>query len=177
VRTTNTNASFVLGMLLILGMLTFSAYAQDCTKKLTSSKDSSHFDINQDGTITDIDTGLTWQRCVVGQTWNGLTCEGQAKQVVWQDAMKQSVPTGQSNADKHWRLPKLNELAGIVDIHCQSPRINLDLFPATEAKPFWTTNNTPTGADEAYTLSFGREGVQRTSKAEKHYVRLVSGRE
>jgi hypothetical protein len=83
----------------------------------------------------------------------------------------------QQDKNKKRRLPKLNELAGIVDIRCKSPRIDLSLFPKTLSQPFWTTNNAPGSTDEAYTLSFGAKGVARTPKTEKHYVRLVHGRD
>ena len=32
--------------------------------------------INNDGTVTDPTTGLTWMRCAMGQSWNGTTCTG-----------------------------------------------------------------------------------------------------
>lgn len=36
---------------------------------------TSDFIDNQNGTVTQKTTGLIWQRCSIGQTWNGSTCD------------------------------------------------------------------------------------------------------
>ena len=163
---------------LMYGLIAFSSVAQECDDARAAATDSSRFDVNDDGTVTDIDTGLTWQRCAIGQQWNCSNCTGKASLLTWDEAIHLPVSVNHKPGnDKIWRLPKINELAGFVDIRCKSPRIDLDLFPKTSAKPFWTTNNVSGSQEKAYTLSFGREGVSRTPKSEKHYVRLVHGRD
>ncbi|MCI0505073.1 MAG: DUF1566 domain-containing protein [Gammaproteobacteria bacterium] len=162
----------------LLWPVAYSGAAQECDNSRKSTADSSRFDINADGTITDIETGLTWQRCAMGQQWNGTTCTGEAALFTWEDAVHAAGSNDHKpDNGKNWRLPRINELAAIVDIRCRSPRINLSLFPKTAAKPFWTTNNVPGAQNAAYTLSFGAEGVARTPKTEKHCVRLVYGRD
>ena len=37
-----------------------------------------------------------------------------------------------------WRLPTLEELEGIVCEKCGRPMIDQEIFPATEAEPYWT---------------------------------------
>ncbi|HEY5603122.1 MAG TPA: DUF1566 domain-containing protein [Gammaproteobacteria bacterium] len=165
-------------VVIVLCSVPFYGVAQDCDNAKKSTTDSSRFDINADGTVTDIETGLTWQRCAMGQQWSGAACSGEATLFTWEEAVRssnQAIPN--VGNEKNWRLPRMNELAGIVDIRCKSPRINLSLFPNTAAKPFWTVNNVNGMQDAAYTLSFGAEGVARTPKSEKHYVRLVFGRD
>ena len=162
----------------VLCMLSFHVLAQQCDNSRGAMIDPGRFDVNDDGTVTDIETGLTWQRCAMGQQWNGSTCEGEAKLFTWDDAIHSAGPVNHKQGNsKNWRMPKLNELAGIVDIRCKAPRIDLSLFPNTLSQPFWTTNNAPGTQAEAYTLSFGAEGVSRTPKSEKHFVRLVRGRD
>jgi hypothetical protein len=151
--------------------------AQDCNIERPAARDSSRFDVNANGTVTDIESGLTWQRCPVGQQWINGACVGEAKLLTWGEALAMTKSASIKNAGvTSWRIPRLNEIAGIVDIRCKDPRIDLSIFPNTSAEPFWTANNTPAGKDEAYTLSFGQQGINRSAKSEKHYVRLVSGR-
>jgi hypothetical protein len=58
------------------------AGAGDCE----SATSTNRFDINNNGTITEIDTGLKWMRCAVGQQWDGTTCLGQAEAMSWREA-------------------------------------------------------------------------------------------
>lgn len=170
-------------VLLVLPLSSASVLAQNCNNTDVVLPDSSRFDINDDGTVTDIESGLTWQRCLIGQQWDGKTCVGDADLYTWQQAA--SVLQNSTNVTnrrlsgeaRRWRLPKIFELAAIVDLRCNSPRIDLAVFPGTAARPHWTINNVPDNWGLAYTLSFGNEGVARAHKSDKHYVRLVSGRE
>jgi len=70
---------------------------------------------NGDGTITDISTGLMWQKTSSsGKTWEGALayCEG--------------LNLG-SNTD--WRLPTIKELRSLVDYSRYNPAINTTYFP------------------------------------------------
>lgn len=119
------------------------------------------------GMWKDSATGLIWDRCVAGQTWNGTMCIGEGTRVLWDDAKRiaASVTTGGFH---DWRLPTLAELytirkcsngvstdeKAIVNIEpnqggpftvvrwcqlgSQSPTIDATVFPNTPAKDFWT---------------------------------------
>ena len=147
-----------------------TALAQDCTNKWGGNNE--HYFVNPDGTVTDIDSGLTWMRCAAGQQWNGATCTGAASLLTWDEASRQF--TGNNSP---WRLPRLTELASIVDMHCKAPRIDLGLFPATAPQAYWTVSKAPGNTNQVYTLSFGAEGVSQAHRTEKHFVRLVRGRD
>jgi hypothetical protein len=73
-----------------------------------------NFTENGDGsTVTDPRDGLIWQKCALGQTWNGSGCTGKAQKMSWWDAMraaKKNNALGQSD----WRLPTKNELTAIT---------------------------------------------------------------
>lgn len=58
--------------------------------------------------IGDLMTGLSWQRCALGQTWNGSTCAGKANRYSWFEA--------KAAADQipGWRLPTPEELQTLV---------------------------------------------------------------
>jgi len=137
------------------------------------------FDDNQDGTLTDTETGLTWMRCVLGQNWNGVACRGEANSYTWLAANEQVKLNNKHGGFAEygdWRLPRLPELAGIIERQCNNPRINLMLFPNTPAVPFWSAS-VKSGVDNiAYALSFGVEGVVLLNKESTNMVRLVRGR-
>ena len=141
-----------------LPLATLSA-ADDCRE---TNKTGDRFDLNEDGTVTDIESGLTWMRCLAGQVWNQNACRGTAERVSWSHALTYTTKFNELSgfAGQHdWRPPRLNELALLADRHCRTPRIDLAYFPATPAAGFWTTDSVPTQAGKYYALSFGREGV------------------
>lgn len=123
---------------------------------------------NNDGTITDTVTNLNWQRCSVGQTWTGETCEG----FVARFTLKRAMKLGKDG----WRLPTSAELRSLVyctntgfydsngsNNACTSdethrvPTINIVAFPNTPGVVFWTS----TTKDGYFGLSGSRVRFQR----------------
>jgi hypothetical protein len=128
------------------------------------------------GSIADRRLGLVWQRCALGQTWTDDTCTGTALALSWQEARQAAVHLNASGEEffDDWRLPRINELATIVERQCNDPRIDLRLFPGTPAAPFWSATPVPPGnLPSAYLLSFGADGVGHDDTAARHFVRLV----
>lgn len=155
-------------------------FSQDCNTSRPSSTPTDNYFINDDGTITDIESGLVWMRCAVGQTWNGKSCSGEPQTFTWRQAFKKEDVINQNGgyAGLHnWRLPALNEIAMIVERQCNSPRINLELFPATPSAAFWTANHKSGAIKRAFAMDFDREGLMILRQGEKLYLRLVSGRD
>lgn len=158
--------------------------------------------INNDGTVTDIHTKLTWQRCSVGQTWTGETCAGEASSFKWDDAMQL--------AKDGWRLPTVDELDTLVfcssgqrkpsvrlngryvretDGQCQGdysiPVINQLVFPNTNQPAFpnrptdysqsgfWSSSPDARNSAGAWLVDFGYGGVSYGFKSYGAQVRLV----
>jgi hypothetical protein len=155
------------------------AWSNTCdTSTRAASTPTENFTDNGDGTVTDKQSGLTWMRCAQGQTWSGGGCAGSAQRYTWPDALAMALnlnALGGHAQHADWRIPKLPELAGIVERQCRDPRINLALFPATPAAAFWSATSRRGEDDQALALSFGPEGVSAGSKEETHFVRLVRG--
>ena len=165
--------------LVLLLTLSNTSFAYECADHIRST-DMQRFDDNHDGTLTDIDSGLTWMRCALGQRWEGNTCLGQPERYTWQSALHAVRQFNQKNGYaeyKDWRMPRLPELAGIIERHCKEPRINLQLFPTTPATYFWAVDTKPKTYDQAYVMDFGSEGVTTLLKSDQALVRLVRGRQ
>lgn len=111
---------------------------------LISGGAQAHLIANPDGTVTDSHTGLIWDRCAWGQTWNGDTCTGEALTLDWHEALQASVA---ANAAAHagqsdWRVPDLRELESLLDLGRFDPAIDTAAFPNAPATPHWSA--TPT---------------------------------
>ena len=79
----------------------------------------SRFTQNEDGTITDNETGLTWSK------------ETLAKDVTYDDALKV--------LGEDWRLPTIKELFSLVDHTKESPAIDVEVFPDTKSDWYWSS--------------------------------------
>jgi hypothetical protein len=152
---------------------------QSCDTRLYPlSAPTDRFVDNHDGTVTDNSTHMMWMRCSMGQDWNGSACTKTPEAMAWQAAQDATLALNkQGGYAKHddWRLPRIPELAAIVERQCADPRINIAVFPDTPAAYYWTASNRrgKNNQDQAYMLSFGPEGVSGDHMGEKHYVRLV----
>jgi len=152
--------------------------AQSCDTSLYPlSTPSSRFEDHGDGTVTDRQSKLMWMRCSAGQTWAAGQCTGEAAGLSWEAAQAAAQATNQSGRFffKDWRVPQLPELASIAERQCKDPRINLEVFPGTPVAAYWTATSraAETAPTQAFTLSFGVEGVSYAAKAEMHDLRLV----
>ncbi len=130
------------------------AAAQAITKWLAGKRFELH-----GSEVKDLSTGLTWQRCLVGQTMSdGIQCEGNPELVRWDEA--NGLPMA------GWRLPTANELKTLVDARGTSwPRINLVAFPL-EKHPYyintWTSENAGRVLDYRYvTFAYGTDNPVR----------------
>lgn len=125
---------------------------------------TSRYDIN--GTeVLDKQTGLTWQRCSLGQAWqDGEGCTGQVQEFTWAEARKQ--------AGGAWRLPTRDELSSLVSMAC-TPSINPDAFPNLDPLRLWYWSGTQTDKDLAWMVQFGGGATFNGYQTAKNAVRLV----
>lgn len=94
---------------------------------LSPSTPSEEFSIVNDGNVVlHESTGLQWQRCSIGQSWDGSTCAGTSSKFTWQEALDVSASFGAG-----WRLPSIKELIRIVERCRRGPAINRNVFPNT----------------------------------------------
>lgn len=165
-----------LGILLLASLFTVTVQAeQNCRDNLEESTPTSRFIFNDNGTVTDKDTKITWMRCAMGQKWDGNTCTGKAQAYSWQEA-RDAVAELNSNTfgePTKWRLPFVPELASITERKCFEPRVNLTVFPATPSKAFWTGMEKKGDTEKAYAIDFGGGSVMPSKKNNAAYIRLM----
>ena len=113
-------------------------------------------------------TGLEWQRCAVGQSWDGSTCSGTSALFRWNDALEMA-----SSKDGGWRLPNVNELASIVEKCRNDPAINLVVFPNTSSSIFWTSSPAIENMFGAWYVLFSDGRDSFVGKNNSYRVRLV----
>ena len=66
------------------------AHAQICNLKIATSAPNNRYEIvaNSNGSeILDKQTKLIWQRCSIGQIWDGQSCIGTPTQLTWDKAL------------------------------------------------------------------------------------------
>lgn len=150
---------------------------QQCRPKVAISTPTSSFELHDDGTVTHKDTGLTWMRCAVGQSWDGKGCTGQQRMYTWAEAAAEVERLNQQGYAGHndWRYPLIPELASIAERKCSFPRVNETVFPDTPQVLFWSGMERRGIPEEAYALDFGGGEANPYAKTEKGALRPVRG--
>ncbi|SKA06322.1 Protein of unknown function [Trichlorobacter thiogenes] len=151
------------------------------------------FTDNGNGTITDNNTGLVWQKCSMGQ--NSTDCSGTAATYNWYqatgtydasyNASSVNVCGSLSLAGTGWRLPSKKELVGIVDysIPYPGPTIPQAIFPGTVSSSYWSSTTNAYNTSYAWHVYFLAGDVVFTIadedfdilKSNTYYVRCVRG--
>jgi hypothetical protein len=101
------------------------------------------------GEAFDTRTGLVWQRCSLGMTWDGKHgCVGQMMPLGLDEANTKAQEFG-----ANWRVPSGPELEGIIDRSCGGPVVDVNVFPDIRKDEdgeadYWTTS--PVGMANLY---------------------------
>ncbi len=148
--------------------------AQVCYSAVTQTTPDSRFVVNDDGTVSDSETGLMWQRCTFGQNYNNETdtCEGTSQQLNWGEALR-----GAENASyadySDWHVPNVKELASILEHRCVQPSINESVFLATKLQNYWSSTSGKERTDLAWVYQFDKGINSLHAKESDVYLRLV----
>lgn len=134
--------------------------------------------------VTDLATGLRWQRCSVGFVFNDnngsadittQTCDlptdtGEQTTWDWNQAIERAHQEGSG-----WRLPNIKELGSLVELGCNSPAINAEAFPNTvQSSPYWTSTPNATTDSTVWTVEFANGSHSVTDKRSVLPIRLVN---
>lgn len=135
----------------------------------TPSKD---FILHDNGLVTHMRTGLMWMRCSLGQQWDGASCQGEATELTWDEAMRAGndlVIDGM----KGWHLPSIGQLGTIAEPSCWGASINAEIFPNTPQDWYWTSTERGEAKNRALIVSFAHATHIGTAKIVSYRVRLV----
>jgi YVTN family beta-propeller protein/parallel beta-helix repeat protein len=131
---------------------------------------------NNNGTVTDNNTGLVWQKQDDGSGYNWFRASGTydaARNPGTIDVCGSLVLGGASD----WRLPTRKELMSLVDYAIQGPgpALNETYFPGAGQSSYWSITTATFAPDSAGVVDFGSGSLSLTSKASPAYVRCVRG--
>lgn len=160
-----------LGFVGCLFLGSVSSFAQTCNDFIQPVTPDDRFELSG-SEVTDLQTGLIWQRCSVGRQWNGKRCAGPELRYTWSAAL--ALTSG------NWRVPNLNELSSIVETACLNPAINPNIFPNLGSNyTYWSSSPyySPNGGYQAWSVGFSSGNDNMNLKSSHYYVRLVRDRQ
>ncbi len=160
------------------------AQAQVCQVAIPASAPDSRYQVNGNGTVTDLQTGLMWKQCAEGLS--GTSCStGTVKTFLWQQALQRpSVINTQGGFAGHtdWRLPNVKELESLREISCDAPAVNITVFPNTKLSIFVWSSSPYGSISNASNISWYVEFINGSSTSflrdsidSNFNVRLVRG--
>jgi phosphodiesterase/alkaline phosphatase D-like protein len=127
-----------------------------------SSRPVHHFTNNPDGTVTDQDTGLTWQQS-----------DG-AGAMSWESALQYAENLSLAgNTD--WHLPNIKELQSINDETKTNPSLDTNYFSGANSALHWSSTTVMNLTNRAWSVDFQLGLVSYTDKASNLYARCVRG--
>jgi hypothetical protein len=112
-----------------------------------------------DGTISDLTTGLIWQKSDDSATRT------------WESALDycETLSLGGST---NWRLPQVKELQSLVDTDRHHPATD-PVFAGTKSAIYWSSSTNKGAVSQAWYVTFDFGYVFYESKTAAHYVRCV----
>jgi hypothetical protein len=130
-----------------------------CVRRLRAQ--DSNFKNNGNGTVTDLATGLTWQRQDDNDTKD------------WNEAVEYCQTLDLAGGG--WRLPTIKELQSIVEYRVHGlPNIDAVAFPDTEPSLYWSaTIYAPPTPNSAWSVSFSDSEVVEATSVYPLHVRCV----
>ena len=128
-----------------------------------------------DGTVLHAPSRRLWQRCALGQAWDGASCTGTPDRLSWSAALAAAEAHEQAGFDD-WRLPNRKELASIIEDRCFLPAINVAVFPLAPGDVYWTASPLHDGLEQAWRVDFADGRIEAVATSSLHVVRLVRGK-
>ncbi|MEM7565198.1 MAG: DUF1566 domain-containing protein [Pseudomonadota bacterium] len=118
------------------------------------------------GIVRDLQTNLTWSRCLSGQV--SPTCFGIGAAMAWVDALNQAR-AAKVGSIENWRLPKIDELQAMARSACVSA-----VFPGLQGSVLWSASANIDYATDAWAYDFDRQQRIVKSRDSGQQVWLVS---
>ena len=127
-----------------------------------SSQPVHHFTNNLDGTVTDLDTGLTWQQAAG------------ASAASWESALQYAESLSLAGRSD-WRLPNIKELQSINDETRSNPSVDTNFFLGANSSRHWSSTTVMNLTNRAWNVDFQLGLVSYEDKLTSLFVRCVRG--
>jgi hypothetical protein len=115
----------------------------------------------QNGTVTDLGTGLMWQKAETGaMTWAEATIYCKNLRLAGHD---------------DWRLPNCIELQSIVDHSKRYPAIDTTIFPGAKPSNYWSSTTYALHWGIVWVVDFVDGSTGYGLKSSRFYLRAVRG--
>ncbi|TNC80903.1 MAG: adhesin [Oleiphilus sp.] len=154
---------------MFLVMHSLGAVAQICDRDtIVEDTPTERFLFVGDGLAIDIKTGLLWDRCIVGQSYDPEEDKCVGASIEFDSVADLLSVVDELNANSYlgyttWRVPNLKELGSIVERACVEPAINLDVFPSTSNVSFVSNTPARNGSDYEFRYINFRSGEEFSS--------------
>ena len=129
---------------------------------VTGTLPARRFTDNQDGTISDLYTGLQWQKIQSSNTMS------------WEEALAYSK-TISLGGKTDWRLPNVKEIQSLNDVTLSKPSFNRTYFPDVLSGNFRTSTTLIQSTEKAWDINVDYGIVSYNLKTLKENVLLVRG--
>ncbi len=132
---------------------------------------------NEDGTVTDKDSGLMWQQATAPGTYTWESALAYCEDLILNNDGEWTIGIPNASGIKYdnWRLPTRNELQSIVDYSISSPAID-SVFLGTIPDHYWSSTTNALDTNQAWTVHFLYGHVNYGYiKTGSNYVRAVRG--
>ncbi len=118
--------------------------------------------INNDGTVTDSETGLMWQ-------------QGTGSAMNWKESLAYCETLSLAGYED-WRLPTKEELRSIADYGKFNPAINTEYFPDTQSSDYWSATTSADFTTTTWCVNFSLgSDTSHGNKSGSRYMRAVRG--
>lgn len=160
----------------VLACASLLVRAQVCdTEHMVQSKPDQQYNIDQTGEVTDTKTGLVWMRCAIGMSGNDCS-QGKARDFTWKEALQFAEDFNQKEgfAGKHdWRVPTIKEAMTLMERQCNSPAMNIRVFPNAPSYIFWSVSPVASISDFSWVYASDYGYHSPMGRRIKGYLRLV----
>jgi hypothetical protein len=164
-----------IALITLMILVPLLSHAQTCQSNIKNKTPDSRYQLLSNGSeVKDLKTGLIWQRCSLGQTWDGTTCTGTASQYTWQQALQAAKDAGNGLT-----LPNIKELSSLANRACYNPAINDTFFPNTPIDigtyygTYWSSSPVADNGGVAWLVGFHYGFDDNGDKNYSFFVRLV----
>lgn len=121
-----------------------------------------HLFDNGDNTISDLDTGLIWQKAEVPAA------------MTWTQAITYAESLNLGGA-VDWRLPNIKELESLNDEGRVNPSMDTRFFPGAKAGRYWSSTTQNNRSTNAWWNEFAAGITSQSAKSSSYWVRAVRG--